>query len=203
MSVRDISLDPKILENAKQEFLKYGFKDASLKEICLKAGVTTGAVYKRYTGKAALFEALVRPTLEDLDKLVYNQTRKNNELMATNKLVCMWDMPEEVHKGWINYFYDRYEGMKLLLCCSKGTKYENFLCDFVKNNTNICLQFVETAKMKGLKVNDIDRDELHIFLTAYWSTIFETIIHDFSREKALAYCKKISKFFNWKIIFGF
>ncbi len=33
MSNRDVSLDPKIIESAKNEFLKKGFIEASLKDI--------------------------------------------------------------------------------------------------------------------------------------------------------------------------
>ena len=47
MSVADRSIDPRIIESAKEEFLQKGFLDASLQEICKNAGVTTGALYKR------------------------------------------------------------------------------------------------------------------------------------------------------------
>ena len=51
MAVPDHSIDPRILESARKEFLTYGFEKASLKSICEGAGVTTGALYKRYKGK--------------------------------------------------------------------------------------------------------------------------------------------------------
>lgn len=69
MSVPDRSLDPKILESAKKEFLANGFEKTSLKAICDGAGVTTGALYKRYDGKEGLFTALVAPTLRDLNSV--------------------------------------------------------------------------------------------------------------------------------------
>ena len=47
MSKPDRSIDPRILESAKEEFLDKGFLGASLNNICRKAGVTTGALYKR------------------------------------------------------------------------------------------------------------------------------------------------------------
>ena len=51
MSVRDTSIDPRILDSAREEFLRKGFIKSDLKTICDNAGVTTGAVYKRYKGK--------------------------------------------------------------------------------------------------------------------------------------------------------
>ena len=47
MAVADRSIDPRILESVRSEFLANGFETASLKSICEGAGVTTGALYKR------------------------------------------------------------------------------------------------------------------------------------------------------------
>ena len=59
MSVPDKSIDPRLLCAAKNVFLKKGFEMASLAEICQEAGVTTGALYKRYSGKEELFAEVV------------------------------------------------------------------------------------------------------------------------------------------------
>ena len=51
MAVADRSIDPRILESARTEFLASGFEKASLKTICEGAGVTTGALYTALQGK--------------------------------------------------------------------------------------------------------------------------------------------------------
>ena len=48
MSKPDKSIDPKILEAAKKEFLEKGYEKASTNVICKNAGVTWGALQKRY-----------------------------------------------------------------------------------------------------------------------------------------------------------
>ena len=63
MAVADRSIDPRILDSARTEFLASGFEKASLKTICEGAGVTTGALYKRYKGKEDLFCAVVEQTV--------------------------------------------------------------------------------------------------------------------------------------------
>ena len=47
MAVPDKTIDPKILDCAKAEFLEKGYMNASLRQICANAGVTTGALSKR------------------------------------------------------------------------------------------------------------------------------------------------------------
>lgn len=204
MSLPDNSIDPKILESAKAEFLQKGFKGASLREICQQAGVTTGALYKRFSSKEALFAAVVKPTLQDIADLGASVEKYNYEYLDSNEMQQVWDMSEETHRKWIEFFYARFDGMKLLLCCAEGSAHSDFLHDFVLHNTKRTCAFVEEASRRGLMMgNKIDEDELHILLTAYWSTLFETIIHDFPKEKALRYCSVITNFFNWQHVFGF
>ena len=72
MSVPDRSIDARLLSAALEEFLDKGYENASLKEICGKAGVTTGALYKRFDGKEDLFNALVADTVRgalDMDMI--------------------------------------------------------------------------------------------------------------------------------------
>ena len=56
----------KIQEVGKREFLKKGFKDASLNHIVTKAGFTKGAFYGYYADKTALFEDLVSAAADGL-----------------------------------------------------------------------------------------------------------------------------------------
>ena len=58
MSNPDRSIDPRIQESARAEFLSKPYEKVSLREICRRAGVTTGALYKRYQNKEELFDAL-------------------------------------------------------------------------------------------------------------------------------------------------
>ncbi len=202
MSLPDSSIDPKILESAKEEFLQKGFANASLREICQKAGVTTGALYKRFSGKEKLFAAVLEPTIKDIHVLSESVEENNYEHLKREEMQLVWDMSEETHKRWIEFLYARYDGFKLLLCCSEGSEYSTFLNDFISKNTKHTHAFIEKAFLYGHTITQIDEDELHILLTAYWSTLFETIIHDFPKEKALQHCSIITKFFNWQAVLG-
>ena len=70
MSNPDKSIDPRILEAAKNEFLEHGYEKTSTNVICKKAGVTWGALAKRYSGKDALFCALVSEVAEEFKSVL-------------------------------------------------------------------------------------------------------------------------------------
>ena len=59
----------RLLEAGKEEFRDRGFLKASLRAICKKADVTTGALYFFFESKAALFEEIVKETVEKLKEL--------------------------------------------------------------------------------------------------------------------------------------
>ena len=69
MARPDTSIDPRIMDSAREEFRTLGFERASLKSICQRAGVTTGALYKRYAGKEELFRAVVAIRVRSLNLL--------------------------------------------------------------------------------------------------------------------------------------
>ncbi|HDU0748863.1 TPA: TetR/AcrR family transcriptional regulator, partial [Staphylococcus pseudintermedius] len=50
-----------ILESGKNNFLNDGYERSNLRKICKDAGVTTGAFYRHFEDKEALFIALVEP----------------------------------------------------------------------------------------------------------------------------------------------
>lgn len=55
-----------ILNTALKHFLEYGFAGTSLRSIVKDAGLTTGAFYKYYPTKEAIFDALIDPYVEEL-----------------------------------------------------------------------------------------------------------------------------------------
>jgi AcrR family transcriptional regulator len=60
----------KIKEAAISEFLDKGYAKASLRTICQKAGVTTGALYFSFESKEALFRAILNPLIVQYESLL-------------------------------------------------------------------------------------------------------------------------------------
>lgn len=203
MAVPDTSIDPRIIRTAKEEFLKNGFLNASLETICKNAGVTTGALYNRYRNKEALFDAIVAPTLRDIDLLCEEWRKRCFDLLEADHLPRMWDEMESTYLMWLDYIYDRYDGFKLLLCCSEKTRHSDFLNDFVSQNTAVTYEFSKAVYEKGYASKVVDKEVLHLLLTAYWAARFEVVKHDFPKEKAKEFYKELLKFFNWGAVLGY
>ena len=197
MSVADRSIDPRILDSARTEFLTSGFEKTSLKTICEGAGVTTGALYKRYKGKEDLFCAVVEQTVEDLYEVAHARGGKDPAAMSDQELIKAWDMDGADMMWWFRFLYDRRDDFYLLLSCSQGTRYANFPHDWVELLTKATSAYLSEAQRRGLCRNDVEPAELHILLSAFWTTIYEPFIHHFTWDQIEAHCRIVCGLFNW------
>lgn len=203
MSTRDTSLDPKILQSAKKEFLAKGFLDTSLTKICEDAGVTTGAIYRRYNGKEGLFIEVVKPGIAIFNNLTKEGLEINKKRAAENKLHKNWMESLVKINYWIEKLYAEAETVKILLSKSDGTIYSNFMHDFIEENFNLSYTFMKDLESKRMCKLDLSYEEYHILLTSFWTAIFEMIIHDFTLDEALNFAPKINKFFAWNQLIEF
>lgn len=202
MAIRDHSLDQPILDSAKKEFLAKGFEKASLKEICKNAGVTTGAVYKRYKDKEELFAAVVEDTVRDLYQIADERCGVDLAKMSDEALIQAWNMDNGDMMWWFRYLYDRYEGFVLLIARAETTRYSDFQHDWVEKMTEGTYGYYEEAYRRGLITEKIAKKEMHILLTAFWSTIYEPFIHGYTIEQIEEHCHLVCRMFDWYRTFG-
>lgn len=203
MANPDRTIDARILAVAKEEFLSKSYEQVSLRDVCNKAGVTTGAFYNRYQNKDELFEALVTPALSLMEEFSDQRESESYSHMDANDLIAIWKLTPQTQAWIVQMLYDNYDEFRILLCHAEGSQHTNFLHDFVDDASNRSFRFIEEAYRRGLASYLIDREELHMLLTAYWSTMFEPLIHGLSREKALEHSEMVAKLFNWTEVLGF
>jgi AcrR family transcriptional regulator len=202
MSKPDRSIDPRIIESAKIEFLANGFEKASLKTICDNAGITTGALYKRYKGKEDLFCAVVADTVEALNVFVEQRSSVPVCSLSDAMLVKAWEMGESMLE-WFRFLYQHQNGFKLLISGAVGTRYANFQHDFVEIMTTKTYDYFLEAKKRDLTKADISILEMHILLSAFWTTVYEPFIHGYTLEQIEAHCELMCRLFNWYHVLGF
>ena len=122
-----------LIEVAKKEFLAKGYNKASLREICAKAGVTTGALYFFFENKADLFAAIVDEPLRGLKQLVTDHFREDREYLAEVDSLENIDMDHsEISDRLADYIYRYYDSFLLVLTAAENTVYEHCVDDYVK-----------------------------------------------------------------------
>ena len=186
----------KILEVGKKEFLAKGFKDASLRKIVAEAGFTKGAFYGYYPDKAALFEALVSEAADGLVTMFKAAQDAHFDLIPAGDTAKSRELSTEYLRYFINYVYDNFDEFKLVICCAEGTKYANYIHDLVDLDVERTETYYRLVREKGKIKGSISYELHHMITSAYFTAVFETVVHDMTREKALGYIEELAAFFN-------
>jgi len=91
MSTKAEDTQKNILNTARKHFLKDGLTGASLRNIVKDAGLTTGAFYKYYPTKEALFDALTDPYMEHIYQIYDQIVEEFEKLSASDQTRNMSD----------------------------------------------------------------------------------------------------------------
>ncbi len=192
-----------IMTAARQEFLTWGFADASMRRIASSAGMSVSGLYKHFASKEEMFSALVEPACQGLIK-IYHLDADDQEQFAGAGDVSVLEAGQDARLA-IAYIYDHLDAFRLVICKSQGTKYESFLHDLAVLEEEMTLSFMENLKKRGVAINDFSKRELHLLTTTNVNAVFQTVEHGFSREEAMHYAETLDRFFSkaWKEFFGY
>ncbi len=192
-----------IVQAATAEFLKYGFKDASMRRIASAAGMSVSGLYKHFSSKEDMFSALVEPACQVLLSMFHLEEESQRESLNAGDL-SRWDNGSD-GKLAMTYIYDHLDAFRLIICKSQGTKYENFLHDLAILEEETTLSFMELLKQQGKSLNDFSMKELHLLTTSNINAIFQAVEHDLTREEALHFADTLDRCSSkaWQEFFGY
>ncbi len=192
-----------LLEVGKSVFLEMGFRDASLRGIAAKLGVTTGAIYRYYTDKEALFDAIVSGPAEELVNRYRNSQQEYAEKPLEEQLRGLTGVSAE-NMWMMDFIYDHFDIFKLIVCNSVGTRYEHYIDTLVEIEANSAMQLTEKMQKAGHELPLLNDELAHMISSGLFNCIFETVRHDMPKDKALAYTGSYQLFYTagWMKILG-
>ena len=181
----------KIMRAAMDEFFEYGYDKASMRRIGERCGLTAAALYRHFDSKESMFREMVEPALRDMRAWLESHA-DGGELQHNPEI----DMMREL-------VYPRMEEYSMLVNKAKGSSYENFLHELVCEQQNRISPYVEEQnRLRGGR--DVTDDEVHMLLTAYFTALFEPVVHRYPLDEALLYLDTVEEFFlpGWEKITG-
>ena len=188
----------KIIRCMKEEFLTFGYEKASLNRVSAKVGITTAGLYKHFRNKEDMFFSLVKDTLDAFHSVAASSTHQMETETEYNPFDDDWAM------FWVDFIYKHYVGVKLLICCSKGSAYENFEEDLIRKEAEANKEYADILRASGKMKKEISDMQWHILATAYVHLIFEVVRHDMTREEAIEHMQFVRDLLypGWRQIYG-
>ena len=194
MSTKAEDTEKNILNTARKHFLKDGFSGASLRNIVKDAGLTTGAFYKYYPTKEALFDALTDPYIEHIYQIYDRVVEDFEKLSAKEQTSNMSDTSGDGMDQMIDYIYEHYDNFRLLLKCGDSGKFETFIHNMVDREMRSSLEYVKKMKEDGIEIPIGGESLMHMIYTGFFSSIFQIIEHDIDKETAKRNVHKLREF---------
>lgn len=190
----------KIIQSAKIEFLDKGFTNTSLRTIASNAGLTTGAMYRHFKDKDALFCALVDEVIENTKKLIdscgvdFHTSSKDGGIGKEHFLE-----ESEITLHFLDYVYEHFDEFNLLITKSSGSTHEHFIDEISDMYTETCVKVVKhLQKLHGSK-KSINKMAMHLLASTMINAFAEIVTHKITKKEAKAFLINVQEFFH----FGF
>ncbi len=194
----------RILQVARDEFIEKGYKNTSMRSIANSLGITATALYRHYDNKEQIFEAVVGPAVKIWQDFCISEEERETTVGFNEGLDVMWSDTKQ-SRMIVDILYTNPKEQKLLFFGSEGTKYADFFHELISAEQEATLVFMENLKARGVSVNSIDEKEMHLLLSAHYSTIIDMLRHDFTYDEAMHYADTVTNFFRkgWREFLGF
>lgn len=208
MANRVAGVTEKLLDCAREEFLKHGFINASMRTISENAGTTPRSIYTRYQDKEGLFNALVADAWAGyIEMFVAGQEEYLTMPPEEQRKLFHDESQEENYQDMvasvIGYIYDHFTAFKLIINCSEGTGYAAAIDELTEIEVANTLRFIANTGNDALTSGRASRKLIHMLCSAYIAGMFEIVRHDMDRQEALQYVTQMREFFEqgWDHLF--
>ena len=196
----------RLQECAMEEFLEKGFMKASLRSICKKAGVTTGALYFFFEDKDDLFVSLVKEPLagvrEEMHFLGEKQAMESGELLSGE----VQEGEADDYRTTLNIVHELYryrDRFRLLLERSQGSSMEGVVDEIVR----ICeghYRMLADMMQQHIGGEKISHDVIHWIAHMQIDVFVYAVTHIDTEAEAVRYMGHAVKYMvcGWYGMFG-
>lgn len=203
MAKRVAGVTEKLMECAKEEFLANGYENASLRIIAEKAGSSKGAIYIRYPDKESLYRSLVQPAADGFCELLQTVLSGFTTMPGNEQTQQMLRYSNDGFPKVVDYLYDHFDEFKLLLTSGENSAYQEFIHRVVELDTECTVKYIEASENDAIKSGRLTPELNHLLSSAFYTGMFEVIIHDMPKEQALEHIHRMRRFYTagWQTIF--
>lgn len=201
---RESETQAKILAAATAEFLRKGFRGASLRQIVKSVGVTTGAFYRYYASKEELFDALVMPHARRIMELYEAEAASFGKMAPGEQIDAMGEAGRRCMRAMYEYARAHRDAFRLILAAPESSKCGDFIHRLTEREIAETRGFMSLLAAHGRAVTALSPRFEHIVVSGRFAALFELIVHDVPPEEALKCIDQLCDFHRagWAKLMG-
>ncbi|MCM3171411.1 TetR/AcrR family transcriptional regulator [Paenibacillus sp. MER 99-2] len=186
--------EQKLLSCAKSEFLEKGFLGASMRSIAQKASMTTGAIYRYFPDKNALFEALVKPTADEISAYFEEISSYQLQLLEYNETVLEYESMQKGMLQIVDFIYDRFDIFDLLINGSTGSNKEHYIDYLMELDLSSTQAYIHKLSQLNILQHSPPAHLLSILVKQSYRQVLEIVVSRMNREEAFEYMQLLIPF---------
>jgi AcrR family transcriptional regulator len=122
MQVKKDEIRALIIRHALDEFELNGYSGTQMRTIANKAQTSIGNIYRYFTNKDDLFDAIVQPVYMKVSALIFDLYKNDPVSLANISLIT-----QRVSHGIMQVYAKHGRELMVLVDKNKGSRYENFI----------------------------------------------------------------------------
>ena len=104
------------------------------------------------------------------EKRIFRKTKRYGE-----RLDNLDDVAANEAGRMMSYIYANYDAFKLIVCCSEGAEYADYVERLIDIETKSGIALIHKMQSEKNACTDIDDKTVHILSNVYFSGVFEVI----------------------------
>lgn len=178
-----------ITDAAIKEFSEYGLNNSSLRRICNKANVTTGALYFFFKSKDDLFQAVISQVTVPFIKLIkehYDFERSEASRLETSSL----DADYEISRMLIELYFENQEIWNIIINHLNHWAVKDFIDTFVNISSQQYVYLLEKIDL-SFRQTPIEEFSIHQYVHMQVDAMLTLISHSFNKEDMIKHAKTV------------
>lgn len=192
MQVKKDEIREKILDVAREEFIKNGFLEASIRTIAKKSNVTASNIYNYFKNKDDLLTEILKPTISKINEAL---KALENLIVKQKKDFWSYELSKKQFDLLMQFVHKNREDLDLILFKSHGSSIQDFKDYTIEKYTELNMKYLKMLSKTHPEMNtNVSRFFIHNISSFYANIINEIIMHNISYKKMKEYSEEIMTF---------
>lgn len=180
-----------ILQAARDEFIRNGYKDTTMRMIAKKAHVGVSNIYHYFKNKDEIFLAIVQPAKDEIFTFITRQhTEESIDFTQISTLHC----DDKAIESYIRLIDTYKQELCLLLYHSEGSSMKDFRDIFTDHITQVSNNYMALVKKYYPQANEVSSFFIHTLASWTVSILGEIVTHNLSRQKIREFFREHFKY---------
>ena len=173
-----------ILDSAAECFAEKGYYGASIKDICQKANISNGALYKYFSNKEEVFLAVLNQCQNILVEHLYQKYTHIHHSLLTSVREYLEEI-ENLHSKYPNYIK-----VYANLGSNNMEKFSQEMHDAFMESGAYILNMVSEAKARGEIHSSVDEKVLSFLLDNQFILFLYSLVSDYHEKRFRSFLRK-------------